>query len=149
MTKSLTRLQKQCGDSVSESGGCPSSLYSFSHYNNRGLKISQKKTKARGRYSPLAHSKAWDSSPSSRSQACTKAPQCCKIPSAALCPGQPAGGHTGGHGGNFWPPLCCFRSWAEQVLRGLWAAESQRWHFYAEVANTQTISPLIWSQVHL
>ena len=69
------------------------------------MKLSQKKTKARGRYSPLAHGKAWDSSPSSRIQACTKAPQCGKIPSAFFCPGQPAGGHTGGHGDNFWPPL--------------------------------------------
>jgi len=40
-------------------------------------------------------------------------------------------------------PLCCFRSWAEQLLRGLWAAESQRWHFCADVANTWPVSLLI------
>lgn len=43
--------------------------------------------------------------------------------------------------GNFWPLLCCFCFWAESSSRGLWAAESQRWHFWAEAANTQTVSP--------
>lgn len=126
----VTHLQQQHEDSLSESSGWPSSVYSLSCCNNNwGLKLSQKKTKARGRYSSLAHSKAQDSSPSSRIWACT---QCCKIPAAFTCPAQPAGGHTG----NFWPRLCCFQSWAGQLLRGLWAAESQRWHFCTEEANT-------------
>lgn len=66
--------------------------------NNLGLKLSQKKTKARGRYSPFAHGKAQDSSPSSRIWACT---QWCKIPAVFTCPPQPAGEHTRGHRGNF------------------------------------------------